>query len=146
TRGKIVAIARDTALRDRHHRHFAVARRKPRKTKSAPAIRLSHCAMVSFARKRSLKDEANHARTRHQIVPVVTKVKPSTRNANTLVVDAWSMNCGRNARKNMATFGFRIFVRTPCRNAAALVRLRKLDGKLKCFRRWSSILMPRKIR
>src|SRR5262249_61417901 len=52
-------------------RYFAAARRIPRKTKSAPAVRLSHCEIVSLLRNRSLKAEANQARTRHQIVPVV---------------------------------------------------------------------------
>jgi hypothetical protein len=27
------------------------------------------------------------------------------------------MNCGRNARKNSATLGFRVLVIKPCRNA-----------------------------
>src|SRR5882724_10644771 len=91
--------------------HFAVARRRPRKTNSAPAVRLSHCAIVSFVRNRSLKAEANHARMRHQIVPVVTNAKPRIRNANTLTFDAGSMNCGRKARKKRATFGFSTLVR-----------------------------------
>src|SRR6266576_4688150 len=116
----------------RQHCHFAAARRRPRKTKSAPAIRLSHCPIVSFRCNRSPKAEPNRARTRHQIVPVVTNVKPRIRNARTLLLDAGSMNCGRKARKNSATFGFRMLVRTSCRNAALVVRRGKWDGKLKC--------------
>jgi len=49
----------------------------------------------------------------HLIVPVVTKVSASATNDLTLVVEEGSMNCGRNARKNSATFGFRIFVKMP---------------------------------
>src|ERR1700730_8084760 len=126
--------------------HFAVARRRPRKTKSAPAVRLSHCEIVLFDRNLSLNADANHARTRHQIVPVVTKVSPSVMNDAIFAFDAGSMNCGRKARKKSAPFGFRIFVKMPWRNAAIVVRRRKLDGKLNCFRRSSSILIPRKIK
>src|SRR6266404_4035837 len=116
-RRNLVSVGRHRTLA-RHH-CLTVARRTPRKRKSAPAVRLSHCAAVSFARKRSLKAEANHARLKHQIVPVVTNVRPRKRNARTFVPDAGSMNCGRKARKKSATFGFRILVNTPCRNAAA---------------------------
>ena len=57
--------------------------------------------------------EANQARMRHQIVPVVTNVSPSKINAGTFALDAGSINCGRNARKNSATFGFKMLVSTP---------------------------------
>ena len=60
-----------------------------------------------------LNVDANQARTRHQIVPVVTKVSPSVRNAAIFMLDAGSINCGRKARKNNATFGLRTFVKTP---------------------------------
>jgi hypothetical protein len=143
-RRKFIGMAQTSPDKDRDD-HLVVARRPPRKTKSAPAARLSHRPIASFARKRSLKADVNHARVRHQIVPVVTNVSPSIRNANTFMFDAGSINCGRNARKNKATFGFSTFVTTPCRKAAALVRRRKVAGKLKCFRRSRSILIPRKI-
>src|SRR5262249_43504596 len=102
--------------------------------------------MDSFLRNLSLKAEANQARIRHQIVPVVTKVSPSAINAAIFAVDVGSMNCGRNARKKRATLGLRMLVRIPWRNAAMVVRRRKFDGKLNCFRRSRIILMPRKIR
>ena len=76
-------------------------------------MRLSHCEIVALVRNRSLNADANQARMRHQIVPVVTKVSPSKINAGTFAFDAGSMNCGRNARKKSATFGFRMFVNTP---------------------------------
>src|SRR5438045_3830698 len=107
-------------IRHGEHRYFAVASRSPRKTKNAPAVRLSHCEMVSLARNRSLNADANHVRTRHQIVPVVTNVSPSKINAATFALDAGSMNCGRNARKKSATFGLRMLVRIPWRNAASV--------------------------
>src|SRR5882724_1570455 len=143
-RRNLFSVGRHRTLA-RHH-CLAVARRMPRKTKSAPAGRLSHCAAVSFARKRSLKTEANHARIKHQIVPVATNVRPRKRSARTVVPDAGSMNCGRKARKKSATFGFRTLVNTPCRNAAEVVRRRKFDGKLNCPVRSKIIFRPRKIR
>jgi hypothetical protein len=109
-----------------HRPHFAITRRAPRKTNSAPTVRLSHWPISLLVRKRSLNVAAKHASTRHHMVPVVTKVKPRRRNAITFVFDAGSMNCGRNARKKSATFGFRTFVRMPWRNAAKLVRRRNL--------------------
>src|SRR5439155_19544688 len=144
--GKVIAKAQDIAAQERDHRHFTQASRRPRRTKSAPAVRLSYCEMVSSARNRSLRAEANRARIKHQIVPVATNVSPRVMNAAIFMFDAGSMNCGRNARKNSATLGLSMLVRIPCRNAAALVRLRKLDGKLNCFRRSRIILIPRKIR
>src|ERR1700730_15996343 len=83
---------------------------------------------------------------RHQIVPVVTKVSPRIRKAKTFMLDAGSMNCGRKARKNSATLGFNRFVKTPCRNAAAVVRRQKLDRKLNSLWRSKSILIPRNIK
>src|SRR4030095_5742240 len=128
------------------HRHLAVVRRRPRKTKSEPTARLSQAVIVGFARNRSLSEDANHARMRHQIVPVVTNVNPRVTKARILLLVPGSMNCGRNARKNSATLGFRTLVRTPCWKAAALVRCLKLDGKLNSLRRSRSNLIPRKIR
>src|SRR5438132_13420515 len=127
-------------IRRGEHSYFAVASRSPRKTKSAPEVRFSHCEIVSLVRNRSLNADANQARMRHQIVPVVTNVRPSVMNAAIFIFDAGSMNCGRKARKKSATFGLSTFVKTPCRNAAALVRRRKFDGKFNCFWRSSSIL------
>src|SRR3954463_10236630 len=101
--------------------------------------------MPSLLRKRSLKLDANQARTRHQIVPVVTNVRPRTMKAATFIFDAGSMNCGRKARKKSATFGLRTFVKTPCRNAATVVR-RRLDGRVNSRRRSRIILIPRKAR
>src|SRR4029453_16701561 len=128
------------------HRHLAVVRRRPRKTKSEPTARLSQAVIVGFARNRSLKADANHARMRHQIVPIVTNVNPSVTKARILLLVAGSMNCGRNARKNSATFGFSTLVKTPCWKATTLVSCLKLDGKLNFLRRSRNILIPRKIR
>src|SRR4029450_14149588 len=111
------------------HRHFAVAKRRPTKTKSEPTARLSQAVIVGFARNRSLNEDANHARMRHQIVPVVTNVNPSVTKARILLLVPGSMNCGRNARKNSATLGFRTLVRTPCCKAAALVGCLRWVGR-----------------
>src|SRR5262249_37447649 len=106
--------------RNVHRGHLAVARRKPRKTKSAPAVRLSHCETFSLLRNRVLNVDANQARTKNQIFPLgtnesprVTKVSTSVRNAAIFMLDAGSINCGRKARKNNATFGLITFVKTP---------------------------------
>ena len=69
--------------------------------------------MAGVSRNRPLNALANQARTRHQIVPVVTKVRPRRRKAVVFEGAAASMNCGRKARKKSATFGFRIFVTIP---------------------------------
>src|ERR1041385_7842561 len=138
-----VPIADNPELRSGH---FALARRRPRRTKSAPAVRLSRCAMLPLLRNRWLKLEANQARTRHQIVPVITKLIPSIRNAAIFMDDAGSLNCGRNARKNNATFGFRTLVSTPCRKAARVVPRRNREGKANSLVRSMIILIPRKTR
>src|SRR5262249_11303930 len=104
-RSKIFRVSRWVALGC----YLAAARRRPRKTKIAPAVRLSHCEMVALLRSRSLKLDANQASARHQIVPVVTNVSPSVMNAAIFMFDAGSINCGRKAKKNNATFGFRTF-------------------------------------
>src|SRR6516225_10023608 len=117
TRGATIAIlAFRLAIANNPHLcsdHFAVPRRRPRNTKIAPAVRFSHCATVSLLRNRLLKLDANQARTRHQIVPVVMNVSPRVMNAAIFMLDAGSINCGRKARKNNATFGLRTFVKTP---------------------------------
>ena len=81
-----------------HHR-FVVASRMPRKMKSAPTVPLTHRPIIAFVRIRLLKAAANHASTRHQTVPVITNVRPKLRNASTFVVEAGSINWGRNTRK-----------------------------------------------
>src|SRR3954447_17482543 len=93
--------------------------------KSEPTVRLSHAVIVEFSRKRALNALENHAKRRHQIVPVTTNVNPSRMNASVFDGASESMNWGRKARKNKATFGLRIFVTIPWRNAAtALFRLK----------------------
>ncbi len=52
-------------------------------------------------------------------VPLTAKIEPSTTNAGSLLGVAASMNCGRKARKNSATFGFSALVRKPCTNTRA---------------------------
>src|SRR5258708_26381716 len=93
------------------------ASRTPRSTKSVPAA----CDRRVYARgwpaKKRRTEAAAIARNRHQAVPVAMNVKPSAMNAATFVGLAWSMNCGRKARKNNATLGLRTLVTTPCRNA-----------------------------
>ena len=94
-------------------RYLEVASLTPRKMNTEPTTRFNHRVMVRFVRSLSLKLAENHAKTRHQIVPVVTNVKPRTINAGIFAGEAGSMNCGRKAKKNSATLGFNTFVTTP---------------------------------
>lgn len=43
----------------------------------------------------------------------VTNVNPTTRKGKTVLVADGSTNCGRKARKNRDTFGFKTFVTMP---------------------------------
>jgi hypothetical protein len=58
---------------------------------------------------------AKIANVRHQIVPVVIKVAPNIKKGKTVWLTAGSINWGRKAIKNNATFGFRIFVKIASR-------------------------------
>src|ERR1700685_2137597 len=85
--------------------------------KRPPAARSISVRAAGFAAKKRESRAAANARIRHQIVPVVTKVAPSARKSSVLEVLAGLMNCGRNARKKSATFGFSTLLRIPCANA-----------------------------
>ena len=61
------------------------------------------------------KKEAEETRNKHQIVPVVIKVKPRNKKEKLPAVLV-SINCGRKDIKNKATFGLRILIKTPSRN------------------------------
>ncbi len=57
--------------------------------------------------------EEKTASVKHQIVPVETKVKPNIRKGTKLCACTGLINCGKNAKKNNATFGFKTFVKIP---------------------------------
>src|SRR5437764_80827 len=101
---------------ERDHRS-ATASRSPRNTKSVPAACDSLVYTMGWLAKKRRTEAAPTARNRHHAVPVAMKVIPRAMNAATLVGLVGSMNCGRKARKNNATFGFSTLVTTPCRNA-----------------------------
>src|SRR5438093_12578333 len=103
-------------------------------------------AIVVVPRSFSLKAEAKQARTRHQSVPVATKVKPSRRKAGTFAGADGSMNCGRKARKNNATFGLSTFVRMPWRKAAAVSVPVKREGRCRRPGELRRAHIPRKTR
>src|ERR1043166_1356473 len=98
--------------------YLAVARRIPRKMNRAPAARLRMSDNVVLLRSRSPRTEDSQARHKHHTVPVVTNETPRTMKAANLLGLSVAMNCGINARKKRATFGFRTFVSNPCRNTA----------------------------
>ena len=54
----------------------------------------------------------NKATNIHHKVLVVINKQPKNKNENTRSLLAGSTNCGKNARKNRATFGLRILVKT----------------------------------
>ena len=57
--------------------------------------------------------EEKYAINRHHNNPVIVNVSPKI--IKDIGLEAFvSMNCGRNAMKNKATFGFVILVKNPC--------------------------------
>src|SRR2546422_3744095 len=64
---------------------------------------------------------ADQATSRFQSVPLKSKTAPRKRKASGLLGASESMNCGKNARKNRATFGFSTFVRKPWTNTVRKV-------------------------
>src|SRR5258706_14281407 len=69
----------------------------------------------------TVKRAADQATSRFQSVPLKLKTAPRKRNASGLLGASESMNCGKNARKNRATFGFSTFVRKPWMNTVRKV-------------------------
>ena len=59
--------------------------------------------------------EAKIANIKHQINPVVINVVPSARNGKIVFFKVGSINWGKNAMKNKATFGFKTFVKIASR-------------------------------
>ena len=55
----------------------------------------------------------DQAMNRFHSVPLKSKMAPSSRNAAAFDGASVATNCGRNARKNSATLGFKTFVRKP---------------------------------
>src|SRR2546423_10822070 len=58
----------------------------------------------------------NAATPTQKSVPLKMKIRPSSTNAAALCGESDATNCGRNARKNSATFGLSALVRAPCKN------------------------------
>src|SRR3989442_12355053 len=69
----------------------------------------------------TVKRAADQATSRFQSVPLKSKTAPRKRKASGLLGASESMNCGKNARKNRATFGFSTFVRKPWTNTVRKV-------------------------
>src|SRR5438270_13598813 len=69
----------------------------------------------------TVKRAADQPTSRFQSVPLKLKTAPRKRNASGLLGASESMNCGKNARKNRATFGFSTFVRKPWMNTVRKV-------------------------
>ena len=68
-------------------------------------------------------DAARYATAMFTSVPEQLNRQPSTTICSATEPRSGSTNCGRNARKNSATFGFRMFVTAPWRKIAhSLVR------------------------
>src|SRR4029078_5575252 len=81
-----------------------------------PTHRLNHFTIAARCFRPAVIRAADHATNRFHNVPFTLKTRPRKRNASGLLVAPGSTNCGRNARKNSATFGFRTLVRKPCMN------------------------------
>src|SRR5437762_4165510 len=69
----------------------------------------------------TVKRAADQPTSRFQSVPLKLKTAPRKRKASGLLGAFESMNCGKNARKNRATFGFSTFVRKPWTNTVRKV-------------------------
>src|ERR1700730_9752396 len=85
----------------------------PTNTKRLPTQRLNHFLNWSLAPSRPLIRAVDQAISKFQIVPLKSKIAPRSRNANGFDGASDKTNCGRNARKNSATLGFKTFVRKP---------------------------------
>src|SRR2546430_14337238 len=69
----------------------------------------------------TVKRAADQATSRFQSVPLKLKTAPRKRKSRGLLEASEAMNCGKNARKNRATFGFSTFVRKPWTNTVRKV-------------------------
>src|SRR6185503_9771811 len=98
------------------------------------------------ARNRALTADAAHARKRHHRVPLTMKRAPRKRNARTRDSASGATNCGRNARKNSATFGLSTLVSRPVRNTAQSLALAKTGAVPSAGARSVIIRMPRYVR
>ena len=78
----------------------------PRPMNMAPAARLMMVPVEGFSRNRRPIADAHQTSVKHQRVPVNMNRPPRNRNAATFELDVVLTNCGRNARKKIATFGF----------------------------------------
>jgi len=78
-----------------------------------PTQRLSHFLNEPLAASRPLIRAVDQATNKFHIVPLKSKIAPRNKNANGFDGASDKTNCGRNARKNSATLGFKTFVRKP---------------------------------
>src|ERR1700730_15160527 len=85
----------------------------PTNTKRLPTQRLNHFLNWSLAPSRLLIRAVDQATSKFQIVPLKSKIAPRNRNADGFDGASDKTNCGRNAKKNSATLGFKTFVRKP---------------------------------
>src|SRR5580693_8557094 len=85
----------------------------PTNTKTKPTQRLNHSLKRPPAASRTLMRAADQATSKFQIVPLRSKITPRNKNAAAFDGASADTNCGRNARKNSATLGFKTFVRNP---------------------------------
>lgn len=88
----------------------------PKYRKRAPIVRFSHLFTTPDRRSCDAMLEEAQATKRLQSVPFKLNNMPRNKRAILLFSAFGEMNCGKNARKNTATFGLRAFVRNPCQN------------------------------
>src|SRR5687768_59779 len=84
--------------------------------KTTPTQRLNHIEAKLFRISTSPTRAEDQATNRFQRVPLILNSRPKNRKESTLLAAAASTNCGKNARKNRATFGLSTFVQKPCTN------------------------------
>src|ERR1700733_10242781 len=85
----------------------------PMNTKTLPTQRLNQRLNAALGASRLLSRAVDHATNRFHSVPLKSNMPPRKRNARGFEPASEATNCGRNARKNSATLGFKTLVRKP---------------------------------
>src|SRR3984957_3763166 len=95
------------------YRSCASASRMPMNTNTLPTQRLNQRLNTALGASRLLRRAVDHATNRFHSVPLKSNMPPRKRNASGFELASEATNCGRNARKNNATLGFKTLVRKP---------------------------------
>ena len=93
---------------------FSVSSLTPMPINITSLILFKITSIVGFLRRFSLNFDDSNAKHENHIKPVVANVSPRPKKDSMLLPELESINCGKNAKKNKATFGLKVLVMTPC--------------------------------